>query len=131
MMVHAVTGRLSHFCAFSTSAQRLPSAAMRCAVPRFAPAPLARRRASTPNTFCGSAKSAFRDLAYKNFKHVPMFLEWAPIAIFNRAATELGALKGDEQQSSAARSNAAATDRSGIKESADDDGDSGETGAPT
>jgi hypothetical protein len=60
-----------------------------------------------------------------------MFLEWAPIAIFNRAATELGALKGDEQQSSAARSNAAATDRSGIKENADDDGDSGETGAPT
>lgn len=33
---------------------------------------------SEPN----EAKKAFRELAYKKFKHVPLFLEWAPMNIF-------------------------------------------------
>jgi hypothetical protein len=59
-----------------------------------------------------------------------MFLEWAPLAIFNRPAGDARTLEGDEQQSTA-RSPAANDSR--LKESpvADGDlGDSAETGSP-
>ena len=32
------------------------------------------------------AKSAFKGLAYKRFKHVPLYLEWTPDAIFKKEA---------------------------------------------
>ncbi len=34
------------------------------------------------------AKGAFSALAYKKFKHVPLFLEWAPLAVFKSSATK-------------------------------------------
>lgn len=34
------------------------------------------------------ARKAFRKLAYKNFKHVPLYLEWAPANIFDGNAPE-------------------------------------------
>ncbi len=30
------------------------------------------------------AKKAFRGLAYVKYKHLPLFLEWAPIAVFDQ-----------------------------------------------
>ncbi|DAZ92847.1 TPA: hypothetical protein N0F65_012518 [Lagenidium giganteum] len=33
------------------------------------------------------ARKAFRSLAYKKFQHVPLYLEWAPVKVFTKAAT--------------------------------------------
>lgn len=32
------------------------------------------------------AKTAFRQLAYSKFKHLPLYLEWAPDKVFTHAA---------------------------------------------
>lgn len=34
------------------------------------------------------ARKAFRSLAYKKYQHVPLYLEWAPVKVFNKAATK-------------------------------------------
>ncbi|KAG7391360.1 putative RNA-binding protein 19 [Phytophthora boehmeriae] len=33
------------------------------------------------------ARKAFRSLAYKKYQHVPLYLEWAPVKVFDRPAT--------------------------------------------
>lgn len=30
----------------------------------------------------GEAKQAFKNLAYSRFKNLPLYLEWAPLAVF-------------------------------------------------
>merc|ERR1712228_1045404 len=35
------------------------------------------------------AQSAFYNLSYSKFKHLPLFLEWAPINLFNNNAATL------------------------------------------
>ncbi|RLN80671.1 hypothetical protein BBJ28_00015749 [Nothophytophthora sp. Chile5] len=61
------------------------------------------------------ARKAFRSLAYKKYQHVPLYLEWAPVKVFDRAAT--------------ATSTAGASGQKGIKTAAavvpgvEDDGD--------
>eukprot|EP01133_Synstelium_polycarpum_P014494 gene14494-17105_t len=47
------------------------------------------------------AKQGFRNLAYTRFHHVPMFLEWAPIGIFNKAAPTIE--ERDKQRLEAAK----------------------------
>lgn len=45
------------------------------------------------------AKSAFRKLAYSKFKHIPLYLEWAPVNVFSTAPvkTSGGAVNGAER----------------------------------
>ncbi|CAH3173590.1 unnamed protein product [Porites evermanni] len=47
------------------------------------------------------AKKAFQKLAYSKFKHVPLYLEWAPLGVFSGKAEEkdLQEAKKDEQTS--------------------------------
>lgn len=44
------------------------------------------------------AKTAFRSLAYKKFKDVPLFLEWAPIGVFKQSHIGLTLEKGEENK---------------------------------
>ena len=46
-----------------------------------------------------SAKSAFRDLAYTRFKHVPLYLEWTPITIFTSSYTDYQSSSSSSKQS--------------------------------
>jgi multiple RNA-binding domain-containing protein 1 len=39
------------------------------------------------------AKKAFRAMAFKKFKHLPLYLEMAPAALFTTAATTKGVVK--------------------------------------
>jgi multiple RNA-binding domain-containing protein 1 len=63
------------------------------------------------------ARKAFRSLAYKKYQHVPLYLEWAPVKVFDRPA------------SAAAGGKASASEQKGIKTTSavvpdvDDDGD--------
>lgn len=43
------------------------------------------------------AKTAFRSLAYKKFKDVPLFLEWAPIGVFKESHIGKTLEKGEEE----------------------------------
>ncbi|ETK76580.1 hypothetical protein F441_17373 [Phytophthora nicotianae CJ01A1] len=60
------------------------------------------------------ARKAFRSLAYKKYQHVPLYLEWAPVKVFDRPASSV---------------NASTSEQKGIKTTAavvpdvDDDGD--------
>ncbi|KAG3115156.1 Multiple RNA-binding domain-containing protein 1 [Phytophthora idaei] len=61
------------------------------------------------------ARKAFRSLAYKKYQHVPLYLEWAPVKVFDRPASS--------------NIKASASEQKGIKTTAavvpdvDDDGD--------
>ncbi|GMF16715.1 unnamed protein product [Phytophthora lilii] len=63
------------------------------------------------------ARKAFRSLAYKKYQHVPLYLEWAPVKVFDRPA------------SASTTGKASASEQKGIKTTAavvpdvDDDGD--------
>lgn len=63
------------------------------------------------------ARKAFRSLAYKKYQHVPLYLEWAPVKVFDRPA------------SSSSSAKASASEQKGIKTTSavvpdvDDDGD--------
>jgi multiple RNA-binding domain-containing protein 1 len=46
------------------------------------------------------AKSAFKSLAYKKFKHIPLYLEWAPAAIFAPKLEKSSSLKTNSTSSS-------------------------------
>ncbi|RLN25719.1 hypothetical protein BBO99_00003896 [Phytophthora kernoviae] len=49
------------------------------------------------------ARKAFRSLAYKKYQHVPLYLEWAPVKVFDRPA------------STALKATGSATEQKGIK----------------
>ncbi|KAG6582829.1 RNA-binding protein [Phytophthora cinnamomi] len=63
------------------------------------------------------ARKAFRSLAYKKYQHVPLYLEWAPVKVFDRPASASSSTK------------ASASEQKGIKTTSavvpdvDDDGD--------
>lgn len=42
------------------------------------------------------AKTAFRKLAYSKFKHIPLYLEWAPINCFSTAPVRRSAGKSED-----------------------------------
>ncbi|KFD51430.1 hypothetical protein M513_07643, partial [Trichuris suis] len=44
------------------------------------------------------AKSAFNDLAFKRFKHKPLYLEWAPASVFSTQYDSLEAKEGEEEE---------------------------------
>ena len=55
------------------------------------------------------ARSAFKNLAYKKFHHVPLYLEWAPKEIFSTSAAEAAAAaKGQAKGAGKASSTPAA-----------------------
>ncbi|CAI5717880.1 unnamed protein product [Peronospora destructor] len=64
------------------------------------------------------ARKAFRSLAYKKYQHVPLYLEWAPIKVFDQPASASSSVKPS------------ASDQKGVKTTSavvpdvDDDGDS-------
>ena len=64
-----------------------------------------------------NAKRAFRKLAYKRFKHVPLYLEWAPLGI--KVQSESDGIQTDQLQASATIS----------KVQTDEDEDDGSDGA--
>lgn len=41
------------------------------------------------------AKAAFRKLAYSKFRHMPLYLEWAPVDVFRTAAQRAASAAND------------------------------------
>ncbi|KAL3662518.1 hypothetical protein V7S43_012373 [Phytophthora oleae] len=44
------------------------------------------------------ARKAFRSLAYKKYQHVPLYLEWAPVKVFDRPASAASSVKASTSE---------------------------------
>ncbi|CAI5733436.1 unnamed protein product [Hyaloperonospora brassicae] len=62
------------------------------------------------------ARKAFRSLAYKKYQHVPLYLEWAPVKVFDRSASACTKSSGSESKGIKAAS--------GVVPDVEEDGDS-------
>ncbi len=51
------------------------------------------------------AKTAFRKLAYSKFRHMPLYLEWAPVNVFRSAADVKAAGSNKKQETAGILSN--------------------------
>ncbi|GMF42676.1 unnamed protein product [Phytophthora fragariaefolia] len=63
------------------------------------------------------ARKAFRSLAYKKYQHVPLYLEWAPVKVFDRPASASSSAKASSEQKGIKTTTAA------VVPDVDDDGD--------
>lgn len=46
------------------------------------------------------AKAAFRKLAYSKFRHMPLYLEWAPVDVFKTAAQRSSSTTNSKKETS-------------------------------
>lgn len=72
------------------------------------------------------ARKAFRGLAYRMFKQVPLFLEWAPDGAFSAATTTTTAAAAAAEKKRPAKEVPAAKGGKAVGGSGDDDADAGE-----
>ncbi|KAG7378426.1 putative RNA-binding protein 19 [Phytophthora pseudosyringae] len=63
------------------------------------------------------ARKAFRSLAYKKYQHVPLYLEWAPVKVFDRPAVPASSAKASTSEQKGIKSTSA------VVPDVDDDGD--------
>ncbi|KAE9348294.1 Multiple RNA-binding domain-containing protein 1 [Phytophthora fragariae] len=63
------------------------------------------------------ARKAFRSLAYKKYQHVPLYLEWAPVKVFDRPASASSSAKAPASQQKGIKTT------STVVPGVDDDGD--------
>ncbi|EGZ26394.1 hypothetical protein PHYSODRAFT_484800 [Phytophthora sojae] len=63
------------------------------------------------------ARKAFRSLAYKKYQHVPLYLEWAPVKVFDRPATASSSAKAPTSEQKGIKSTSA------VVPDVDDEGD--------
>ena len=78
-----------------------------------------------------AARAAFKGLAYRRYKHTPLYLEWAPVGVIDRSKATASAkskgkdgTKGPAVTTTAAAAAAAATASTSGTENVDDDGES-------